>query len=331
MDRFRALEYFIVAAEEGSFSAASRRLAVTVPAVAKMVNALEKRLGTALFNRTTQGLGLTADGARYLEESRPLFEQMGDLDESMANATARAGGTLVVGGPAFVLQHCLAPALPRFHARQPQVELDLRIVNRVVEADDSSIDVFVTFGWFERPELVKVPIAETRFRVLAAPAYWAANGAPARPSDLTKHCCFSFRNPGGTLLDLWEFQRGAERESVKVTGWAITSHRDVVMDLAMGGEGVIRTTDLTTFRHVRSGLLAPVLEDWEGHAAPPVNLFFRPKHRRTPRVRAFVDFVKDTFRRLEAERQEAWRNPAPERPDWYHVRDGRASSVLRRR
>jgi DNA-binding transcriptional LysR family regulator len=137
-----------------------------------------------------------------------VLEQLAEAEEAIG-AAGRAHGLLVVGAPAFVLQNCIGPALPRFHARYPDVELDLRIANRVTMAI-SAVDVFLLFGWVDAPDMVQKVIGQTRYSVLASPGYWSAHGMPARPRDLEGHQCFAFRNPLGTLLDLWEFRRGKE-------------------------------------------------------------------------------------------------------------------------
>jgi len=329
MDKLRALQYFIAAAEEGSLSGAARRLEVTIPAVAKLVTALERGLGVALFDRHSKGLALTADGGRYLETCQPLVEELVAAEESFGAAASRPRGVVVVGAPTFASQRCLGPALPQFHARFPEIELDFRVVNSVLEAEAAAVYVCVLFGWHDAPDLVQKRIAQARYLVMAAPSYWSAHGVPRHPRDLERHECLIFRNPLGTLLDVWEFERGNEVESVTVHGWLASSLRDVVLDAALAGEGVIRTTDLTTYPYIRTGSLVTVLADWHARNAPPVNVLFRPKHRRTPRIRLFVDFATDVFRRLEAER-EGPTAAASTRPDWYDKRYGRASRARRR-
>jgi LysR family transcriptional regulator for bpeEF and oprC len=234
----------------------------------------------------------------------------------------------VVGAPAFVLQNCVGPDLARFHARYPDIDLDFRIVNQVSDLDGAAIDVFILFGWHDTPGFVQKRLAQTRYTVLATPAYWASHEAVVRPGDLTRHECFAFRNPRGVLLDLWEFQRGSDKESVKVRGWLASSHRNLLLDAALAGEGVIRSTDFVATPLVRSGRLEPVLGDWDSLHAPPVHVLFRPKHRRTPRIRAFTDFAAEVFRRLEAQREEG-NVSASARPAWYGRRSGRASASLR--
>ena len=329
MDKLRALQYFVAAAEERSLSGAARRLEVSIPAVAKLVNALEKNLGASLFERSFQGLALTADGERYLESCQPLLEQLAEADEAVGAAAVRARGMLVVGAPAFVSQNCLGPSLARFHARYPDIELDLRIVNRVTDPLAEAVEVFILFGWHDAPDMVQKPVGHNRYVVLASPAYWSTHGMPRRPRDLEAHQCFAFRNPHGTLLDLWEFERGEEKEAARVRGWLASSHRNLLFDAALAGEGVVRSSDLLVQAHVRLGRLVPALTDWTPLHAPPVSVLFRPKHRRTPRVRAFVEFAEEVFRRLEVER-EGGIAAAAQRPEWYGTHYGRASSAARR-
>src|SRR5688572_18777719 len=127
MDKLRALHYFVTAAERGSFTAAARRFEVSVPAVAKLVTALEKSLGARLVNRAARGLTLTADGESYLEACRPLLQELTLADERVNGSAARPRGLLTVGAPSFVAQHCVLPALVDFHARYPDIHVDVRL------------------------------------------------------------------------------------------------------------------------------------------------------------------------------------------------------------
>jgi LysR family transcriptional regulator for bpeEF and oprC len=149
------------------------------------------------------------------------------------------------------------------------------------------------------------------------------------PRDLAGHTCFAFRNPRGVLLDLWEFERGGEKHSIKIRGWLASAHRNMLFDAAMAGEGVIRGTDLIMLDLIRAGRLEPVLTDWNSLHAPPVSVAYRAKHARTPRVRAVIDFLSDSFRRLASARGEATTAATP-RPIWYERGYNRASSSLRR-
>lgn len=301
MDKLRALQCFMSAAVEKSFSGAARELGASVPAVAKMVTALEKSLGIPLFERTTRGVTLTAGGANYLRSCAPALALLDEAEEQARSSSTRVRGTLVVGVQHVIARGCLTAALPRFHARHPDIALDVRDFRRAAEEDMDGLDLMLALGWPNTPNLVRSVISAGRFIVVASPAYWAARGTPKRPSDLEQHDCLPIRAINGTVLDLWTFTRGSEQESVTAKGWLTTAnaHRDMVIELALAGHGVVRLLDWTNLAELAAGSLVRVLSDWESSEAIPVNLLYSPNVRRTARAQAFIEFVIETFHELE--------------------------------
>jgi LysR family transcriptional regulator for bpeEF and oprC len=304
MDKLRALEYFVAAAEEGSFSAAARRLQVSAMAVSKLVGLLEVQLGTSLFERHARGLSLTGGGATYLQMCKPGIAQLLQADEVLSTSARELRGTVVVGVQHIIASRYLVPALPKFMQRYPDITIDLRDFTRASEEQTRGIDVFLRMGWVETEGLVMRRLATERFLVCAAPSYWSAHGAPQRPADLRDHNCLLIRNAHDSTMDLWEFERGEEREAVIVRGQIITGNAHIFAadELGVAGVGVCRVGDLGSAEAVGSGRLVPVLNDWQSSFRPPVTLLYRPSVRRVPRVRRFIDFVGELFRALETVR-----------------------------
>jgi len=228
----------------------------------------------------------------------------------------------------MLAQHCLLPALPRFHARYPDIQIDIRDI--IALTDAGGFDLCVLWGWNQPSpaDVVQRRIAQSRFLICAAPSYWSANGIPSSPRDLERHVCLLYRTPFGTVHDLWQLERKGVKESVAARGWLVSSHRDVALDAALAGEGVVRLTDLTLRAHIRSGRLVPVLLDWDMRDATPIDLIYRPNQRRVPRARVFMDFVTELFREMEAERgEEPGAHFRTERPRWW-TRRGLASAAM---
>ena len=330
MDKLRALEYFAAAAHEKSFSGAARRLEVSVNAVAKLVATLEKTLGVPLFERSSHGLILTAAGENYLNACLPALAQLTEADEQTRASVARAPGTVVVGVQHVIADGRLTRALPRFHARYPEITLDIREFQRITEEETAGIDVFLVMGWPNLPHLVQRRIAAKRFIVLASPDYWARHGMPTRPKDLERHNCMTIRALGGTVMDLWTFRRGDEEEAVTARGRLQVSnaHREMAISLALAGEGVVRVPGWTNLHDMASGALVQALADWESTEVPPVNLLYRASVRRIPRVRLFIDFVTALFQELETTREA--QVSASERPNWLARHYGRSSATQTR-
>jgi len=328
LDKLRSLQYFIAAAESGSFSQAARRLEVSIPAVAKLVSALERDLGVALFDRSPRGLVLTTHGSAYLEQCRPAVQILDDAEGQLRASVSRPRGVLVVGVQHLIAHTILAEAMPRFHARYPDIQLDLRDSTQVTgEEDLRSMDAFIAMSWPQTPGMIHRRVGTSRFRVCAARDYWIRHGMPEHPADLAHHNCLTIRTLRGALMDLWNFTRGKEKASVVVKGWLMASntHRDTVIKLATAGHGVIRVLDFAHEVDLAEGRLVEALPDWEAADAPPVSLSYWPSGRRTARVRAFIDFIAQVFQEIDERRGAAQFYAAPR---WTVSRFGRASTIV---
>lgn len=335
MDKLKAIQYFLAAAQTGSLSAAARQQGVTLQAIAKLVGALEAQLGATLFQRGSRGLQLTPDGAQYAEACAPLLGQLQAADEGLRQARQRPQGTLVVGGTPFLLQHCIVPALSVFHASYPDLTLDLRAVLHLDEVATKDCDLLLLHGWFEAGGWVRRELPVMAQVTAATAEYWKRMGIPRHPRDLADHNCLSYRNPYGKLLDLWRYrQAGAQGEVVEevvVRGWLNSNHRDNLLELALADGGVMRIAYATAQADLASGRLVPVLLDWELMDPPPLAMYFRPELRRTLRLRVFADFVAARCTELAQLTSAKGQSSVDGRPAWHHGNGRRASSWLAHR
>lgn len=335
MDKLKALGYFVAAVEEGSFARAALRLEISVPAVQKLVGALEASLGLVLLERGARGVRLTPVGHEYLDRCRALLTEVAELglaERHLLGAGERPGGKLAVAAHPQLAHHVLLPALPRFHGLYPEIEIDFRAVHRIGDVDAQSADVLLLHGWPEVPQdYVHRPLGGERSLILASPEYWATWGVPQHPSELAARTCLLMRNPAGILLDLWEFRREGQTVQVQVRGWLSSNAREATLDLVLDGHGIGRFTELTTRDPVQSGRLVPVLLDWEVQGGPPVNLLYKGRGRRSPAQRAFVEFTLQCLRDIGMQGTAGGAAAGNDRPAW-HVRGyGRASATVRPR
>lgn len=338
MDKLKAIQYFLAAAQTGSLSAAARQEDVSLQAVAKLVAALEAQLGTTLFQRSSRGLKLTADGVQYADACAPLLAQLQAADDGLRQVRQRPQGTLVVGGTPFFLQHAVVPALHAFSANYPDLTIDLRAVVHLDEPAARECDLVVLYGWFDARDWVRRELPAMPQVTVATPAYWKRYGIPRHPGDLANHNCLCYRNPYGKLLDLWRYRQVPQAgqqddviEQVVVHGWLHSNHRDHLLELALGDGGVMRVAPATEQTALASGRLVPVLADWELMDPPPLALYFRPEQRRTLRLRVFADFVGTHCVELAQLTTAQGLSSVDRRPAWHHGSSRRASSWLTQR
>jgi LysR family transcriptional regulator, regulator for bpeEF and oprC len=330
MDKLRALQYFVSAAERRSLSAAARHHGVSVAAVSKLIVALEAHLKATLLERGAQGITLTAAGSAYLEACRPALAQLHEADEQAAAGAAQTQGTVVVAVQPVIAQEVLTAALPRFNALYPDIQLDIRFFLRMSEEQDQGVDAILVMGWPQNiGDLVCRQLCATSFVIVAAPSYWAAHGLPRHPSELEHHNCLCIRSNTGSVMDLWTFRKDDERVTVQARGWLVSDnvHRDMVRDLIIAGVGVGRLLDWhqRPGAEVPHGLMVPALTDWLIDEVPPVNLLYPPSARRVPRVRIFLDWVTQVFADVESQRRQPL--PATPMPRWVVARKLRASAA----
>lgn len=322
--KLRALEYLVAVVDAGGFAAAARSLGVASPSVHRLVSALEREVGATLLLREGGVLRPTEEGTAYVERARRLLSDLADLEQSLRDTSKRPSGTLVIAAHSVVTKFLLAEVLPAFLEACPEVRVDLRDPGAGRELAQLGADVLLMFGWPPEQDAILRTLAHTRWLIVAAPAFWNRHGVPHTPADLARHPCALFRTPYGEVLDRWSFTRGGERVEVTVDGPLIGDDRTALDAPLLAGRLVARANDLTVREALSKGTLQPVLLDWEGLHAPPLNLLYRKSIARQPRVRAFVEFI-----RAETSARTAHRLPAglpepnpPSRPDWFRRRVG---------
>lgn len=333
MDKLRAIQYFNRAVEAGSFAAAARSLDVSTPAVTQLIAALERSLGVALFHRTTRGLSVTADGERYHETSRKVAAELRDAEQRLGPRGAKPRGTLTIGMVPVIGRSLVMRRIPGFLARFPDMEVVSKRVRTFQDIDEANVDVVVLIGWPPERDLVVRPLAQTRYLVCASPEYWMREGRPHNPEELRNHHCLVLQGISGVRHDRWIFEKGGERRTVDVKSRLISDDRTWLDEAACAGAGVVRFADLTLIRYLSSGLLVPVLTDWEVLEAPTIYAAYRRSHRNSKLVRVFVDFLVEVTAELESERAPAptSRIPRVPKPEWFGRAHGRQSAYVARR
>lgn len=285
---------FVRALELGGFSAAARELGLTPSAVSKLVTRLEDRLGVRLVNRTTRKLALTPEGEAYLHRARRIVTDIAEAEAEVAQFRSRPRGVLRVNvGTAFGF-HALAPALPEFLRRHPEVEVDLSFTDRIVDLLEESADLGIRTGALADSSLVARKICDLERVIVASPAYLKRHGTPKKPEDLLAHNCL--RLSGFPALWHWPFHdaKGAVR-TVEVRGNTMTNSAESALQLAELGVGIVRLVDVVAGEPLRAKRLVKVLAD-SHHVEPvPLHVVWPQGRHRSPKVAAMVEFLVERF------------------------------------
>jgi len=292
MEKLDGLAVFARVVEAGTFSAAARQIGLSKSAVSKQVAGLEDRLGARLLNRTTRRLSLTEVGVDFYERCRRIITEVEEAELAVSRLHAEPRGLLRINAPmSFGFRH-LAPALPDFMARYPEVTVDLALNDRMVDLIDEGYDIAVRIARLADSSLVARKLAPNRTVICAAPAYWRHHGRPDHPNDLKRHNClvYTYMLSGNELT----FAGPDGRVSVKVTGSLRANNGDALRAAALGGIGVLATPTFIVGEDLRAGRLETVLKDYEDSDQSVYAVYPHSRHL-SAKVRAFVDFGVERF------------------------------------
>jgi DNA-binding transcriptional LysR family regulator len=276
-------------AERGSFAGAAEDVSLSPSAVAKLITRLELRLGVRLINRTTRRLALTAEGEIYLDRVREILGAIEAAESEITSARASPRGHLRVHTFPVIAAHHLAPALPDFLARHPHITFDFMVTNRSVDLVGENLDVSLRMGPLEDSALVACKIVDLSRVVCASPAYLARHGRPVEPADLVGHACLTLsRNPGSAS---WPFRINGKLTRIDVKGPVSADSADMLLQLAIGGAGILRLSEHVVARSIHEGLLQPLLQDAQDPETYPLFALLPPGRHQAPKVRIFIDFL----------------------------------------
>lgn len=295
MDEFTRIKTFIKVVEAGSFSAAARDQS-SVSSVARQVKSLEDELGTRLFNRSTRSLSLTDAGRRFHERVSTIAS---DLSKAMAEVSSLEEGVKgvlraslrITAGTTIVV-----PALPRFLARYPELELDLTLSDERCDLIAKNIDVALWLGALPDAEIVARRLSPTRRIVYGSPAYFRKSGVPQTPQDLHGHSCLLFSAP--SYRNRWSFSRDGQVEEVDVKGRIRSDNGLLLLSSAMADLGVGIAHEWMVRNHLADGRLVRVLEQYTVNPRPgDADLYavFPSSRGLSRKVRVFVDFLVEVF------------------------------------
>jgi len=277
--------------EAGSFSEAARRLGSSKSAVSRCVARLEQRLDAQLLQRTTRRLALTEAGRLFHARCSSILREIEDAERAVSGAQGAPRGVLRVNAPVSFGQRELAPIVPAFMSRHPELSLDLVLDDRRVDALEGAFDVSVRLA----PRLpdssaIARRIASLRLVVCAAPSYLERRGAPRSPTELASHECLIYSNH-----ERWLFGgRSRAEESMRVSGRLRANNGEALRGALLAGLGLAQIPSFIVAADVQCGALTVVLERFEPRSPAIWALYSQTRHVST-KVRAFIDFLSERF------------------------------------
>ncbi len=299
MDQIQAMRIFVRVVEAGTFTRAADSLSLPKATVTKHVQALEERLRVKLLNRTTRRVTVTPDGAAYYDRTVRLLTDLDDIEASMTNARANPRGRLRIDVGTSVAQLLIIPHLAEFHARYPDIQVDLGVSDRNVDLISDNVDCVIRGGELSDQSLVARRIGNLEFITVAAPEYLARKGTPTHPLEVEeKHSSVIYFSPQTNRQFPLEFRKGDESLDLSGPYQVSVNEANAYVTAIVSGLGIGQITSWQASRHLADGTLVQLLPEWT-QPLLPVYVVYPPNRHLSAKVRAFVDWAAELFQREE--------------------------------
>ncbi|CAM7688414.1 DNA-binding transcriptional regulator, LysR family [Klebsiella pneumoniae] len=296
MDRFDAMRAFARVVEAGSFTKAAQTLHMSKTTVTQLIQQLESRLRVRLLHRTTRKLGVTPDGAVYYERVIRLLADMEDAENSLSSAAMTPRGRLRVDVPSPLARLILVPALPAFHARYPDIQIDMGVSDRGVDLIGDNVDCVLRGGQITDQSLIARHVGDLQIGVYVAHSYVERLGAPAHPRELqnTDHCIVGFLSSRTSKID--PLVLCSENERIEITGNYVLAVDDgnAYLEAGLVGLGVIALPNYMAAAHQAVGALIPLFTQWR-ISPMPLYLAFPPNRHVNAKLRVFIDWIVEVM------------------------------------
>lgn len=292
MDKLQAMELFVRVVETGAVTRAADSLHIPKATATTMLQRLEATLGVKLLNRTTRRVSVTTDGAAYYERCIAILAEVRETEDALAKQHITPRGRLRVDVPTLMARLVFVPALPRFFAQHPQIELALASSERRADLVEDGIDCAVWSGAVEDPNLVARRVGFLYFATCASPTYLATHGRPNHPDDLKQHRCINHFSPHTGQIREWVFSRNRMRVQAVLPGFLALEDENSYVAAAEAGLGIARIPAFVLKDAMERGTLELVLGDWFPEPAPLYVVYPQNRHL-SGKVRVFVDWVAE--------------------------------------
>ncbi|EWY37113.1 hypothetical protein N825_21955 [Skermanella stibiiresistens SB22] len=281
----RDIAAFAQVVEDGDFSAAARTLGLTPSTISKAMARLENHLGCRLLQRSSRTMSLTPEGQSFLEAAHRVLDAM---EEAEAVVSAIPTGTLRVRSVPTFARYQVAPLMPAFRRRYPRLRIEFVLSNERTGWLDEGADVAIASGHLPSSTLISRRIASSRWIICASPSYLAEHGTPTSPDDLGRHECLNF-----SMRTKWNRWSGAE--GGESGGGIVANQGDMLLALARAGTGIVRLAEFHISEDLRAGRLVALFPERQDPIEEPIYVLYQDKRNLSPRIRAFVDFLQESF------------------------------------
>ncbi len=295
MDLLSGMRLFARVVETGGFTAVARENSTSQPTISRTIATLEAHLRVRLLNRSSRALTLTDDGRQFYKQVRDALQAVAEAESSVGRRRSEPSGLLRLGTPVAFGRLHVAPRMPAFLARHPEVTVELVMTDAFVDLVGEGPDLAIRVGDLADPSLIARPIGTTRRVTVVATSYLEARGIPATPADLARHDCLIYTRLA--TGHRWHFDSSGGPVQVNVGGRFRADNSEAVREAVISGAGIAVLPVSLFSDEIERGLVRVILEQFEPTRLP-IHAVYPSRRLLAAKVRAMIDFLAMEFAKV---------------------------------
>jgi DNA-binding transcriptional LysR family regulator len=290
MDRLTTLTAFVQVVDNGGFSAAARRLSMSVTMVSNHIQSLEDRLGVRLLNRTTRKVSLTDVGKAYYDRCIQILNDLEEADQIANALQSTPKGRLTLYTSTHIVRF-IAPVVNEYLARYPEMTVDLQIGERMIDLIDEGVDLAIRTLPPPDSSLIVRRLTTWRHILCCSPGYLDNHPAPQTPTDLAQHNCLRYSHY--FYGDEWHFTAPNGKEVAQhISGNLVTNSAEALRIAALAGEGLFLAPGFVTAEDFEAGRLVSLMPDYKPVEFGIVAIYQHRQHL-SAKLRSFIDLLAE--------------------------------------
>lgn len=293
MDKLNHMAVFARVVESNGFSAAAARLNLSKSAVSKQISRLEAELGVQLLNRTTRRLSLTEAGSAVYEHCARIVAEAEAAQQVASQLHALPRGTLRLAVPTAFGHLHVAPAIPAFLQRHPELRVEIEMTERVIDLAEEGHDLAIRIRDEPGPTQIARRLAPLNWVVCATPQYFAERGLPTAPAALAGHNCLHYAVRDES--ESWLFDTASGPIEVAVKGDLRVNNSEAIREAVLQHHGIALLPSFVVWQDLQAGRLQRILSEDRARTrfGQFIHATYLPGRYISPKIRAFVAFFSE--------------------------------------
>lgn len=296
MDQIKCMSIYAQVVESGSFTAAARRLDMSISAISQTISKMENNLKIKLLNRSTRSIGLTEAGKIYYQGCRRILQDMREIHEQLDAFNNTPTGTLRIGSSSTMAQNVLTTMTAEMLVEYPGLIFNLVTGIPAPDLIADGLDIVIRVGVLQDSRLFSKRLGSMPMVICAAHSYLMQHGIPEKPADIVNFSWLEYSVRSDSKFELIAPEGIATH--INPQSRFITNDSQTLIRWLKAGVGIAYVPLMWVIEEIRSGDVEILFRNYKSEPRP-VYALYTEKDKLPLKVQVCINYLTKYFKRVD--------------------------------